>query len=90
MAKEYIERDALIEDFKSCGAVKELIDAIIFRIYMNPTADVVEVVRCKDCIHRVYVDMGDDIGAIGGCELFGQAMSCVDFCSYGERRDNDD
>ena len=43
MAKEYIERDALIEDFKSCGAVKELIDAIIFRIYMNPTADVAEV-----------------------------------------------
>lgn len=51
-------------------------------------ADVVEVVRCQNCIHRVYVDMGDDIGVIGGCELFGQAMSCVDFCSYGERRDN--
>lgn len=53
-----------------------------------PTLDAVEVVRCKDCIHRVYVDMGDDIGEIGGCELFGCAMHYDAFCSYGERKDN--
>lgn len=46
------------------------------------------VVRCKDCIHRVYVDIGDDIGEIGGCELFGCAMPYDAFCSYGERKDN--
>ena len=43
-------------------------------------------VRCKDCKHRIYVDMGDDIGAIGGCELLGCAMQYDAFCSYGERR----
>lgn len=54
------------------------------------SVDVVEVVRCGKCIHRVYVDMGDDIGAIGGCRLFGHAMSINDFCSYGERRDSNE
>ena len=52
--------------------------------------DIVKVVRCEDCIHRKYVDMGDDIGAIGGCGLFcTPMMTCNDFCSYGERKDND-
>ena len=56
-----------------------------------PTIDAVPVVRCKDCIHRHYVDMGDDIGTIGGCGLFGTAMmTCNDFCSYGERRTDND
>ena len=54
-----------------------------------PTVDAVEVVRCKDCIHRVYVDMGDEIGAVGGCELFGCAMHYNAYCYYGERKDND-
>ena len=43
-------------------------------------------VRCKDCIHRFYLDMGDEIGVVGGCELFGIAMHYDCFCSYGERR----
>jgi hypothetical protein len=46
------------------------------------------VVHCNDCIHRQYIDFGDDIGAIGGCGLFGTPMmTCNDFCSYGERRE---
>ena len=55
----------------------------------EPTVDAVEVVRCKDCEHRIYVDMGDEIGAVGGCELFGIAMHYDCFCSYGERNDGD-
>ena len=41
---EYIEREALIEDFKNCGADKGLVDAIVYRINQHPAADV-EVVR---------------------------------------------
>ena len=65
-----------------------LIHAILNTLNRTPTVDAVEVVRCKDCKHRVYVDMGDDIGAIGGCELFKMAMPYDNFCSYGERKDN--
>ena len=39
----YIDADALIEDFRYCGADEGLIKAIIHRVNLAPTADVVEV-----------------------------------------------
>lgn len=47
-----------------------------------PSADVVEVVRCKDCVHYQK----------GGCNHFGYYTYTPDvdendFCSYGERRE---
>ena len=58
--------------------------------FCGKAPDVVKVVRCEKCIHRAYIDFGDDIGVIGGCGLFGTPMmTCDDFCSYGERKDND-
>lgn len=51
-----------------------------------PTADVVEVVRCKDCNHRNtpfcylwYGSLGDTDYIIGTSDDF--------YCSYGERRE---
>ena len=76
--------DALMEDTLA------LINSLESCIDAQNTVDAVPVVRCKDCIHRHYVDMGDDIGAIGGCRLFGTPMmTCNDFCSYGERREGE-
>ena len=49
----------------------------------TPTADVVEVVRCKDCKHTQKTQYGTII-----C-LMNSALCSVDdmhFCSYGERR----
>lgn len=45
------------------------------------------VTRCKDCKHRIYKNMGDEIGEIGGCGLFNCAMPNEGFCSHGERKD---
>ena len=53
-----------------------------------PTVDAVVVTRCKDCKHRIYKDMGEEIGEIGGCGLFNCAMPNEGFCSYGERKDD--
>ena len=55
-----------------------------------PTVDAVVVTRCKDCKHRIYKDMGEEIGEIGGCGLFNCAMPNEGFCSYGERKDDGD
>ena len=74
-------------DTSDCTDVEDILSAVISYLSELHTVDAVEVVRCKDCIHRVYVDMGDDIGEIGGCELFGCAMPYDAFCSYGERKD---
>lgn len=46
-----------------------------------PTVDAVEVVRCKDCKHEFG----------GSCIICGfQKRKPDDFCSYGERKDEDD
>lgn len=52
-----------------------------------PTVDAVIATRCKDCKHRIYKNMGDEIGEIGGCGLFNCAMPNEGFCSHGERKD---
>lgn len=48
-----------------------------------PSADVVEVVRCKDCLSFRY-DNG-----ITYCAPMGVEMQPTDFCSYGERKDDE-
>jgi hypothetical protein len=50
------------------------------------TVDAAEVVRCKDCIHFLQEEHG--------CNYFGYYSHIpwvdeVDFCSYGERKDNE-
>lgn len=55
-------------------------------IEQTPTADVVEVVRCKDC-KRFMPYEGEEHK--GDCEEFSELNCCVyedDFCSFGERK----
>lgn len=54
--------------------------------HFTPTADVVEVVRCKDCKH-----FGRDMGhGKHDCKKY-EMPYCLenDYCSYGERRTDD-
>ena len=84
MAKEYIEREAaekeLMYAMVGTGYQSRAIDAIKFM----PTADVVEVVRCKDCVH--YCLQTVDGGRY--CELL-KFNSFTDngFCSFGAKMD---
>ena len=55
----------------------KMIDSILFEF---PTADVVEVVRCKDCKWR------DE----STCLIHGAIWKDNDFCSQGERRTDDE
>ena len=51
------------------------------------TADVVEVVRCKDCNYCRYVDNAD----IYRCDrrgYYSEEVKPNDYCSYGERKEN--
>lgn len=92
---EYIERKALIESFTVNGGEitygETMLKAIISRINSAPTADVVEVVRCKDCKHGEA-----DYGCGGDIINPFQYRCCYDgdswnppehFCSYGERKE---
>jgi hypothetical protein len=97
MAKRYIDAERidfspLIDDFDRARA------KII--IMGQPTADVVEVVRCKNC--KNFCEYSDSYkseveGADGDCYIrilnsdnnqF-NGVKYDDFCSYGERRTDD-
>ena len=68
---------ALIQNSKIWQRIKDLPSA-------QPTADAVQVVRCKDCRHR---DPEDHKCDSGGMERQGCPFKVADdyFCAYGER-----
>ena len=74
--KRYIDADAVLDrlpdDLPYKGSVKRV-------LMQAPTADVVEVVRCKDCKCK-------DDGMLY-CDLHGEFIEQEGFCSYGERID---
>lgn len=51
-----------------------------------PAADVVEVVRCKDCKHRLIAGRNTKY-PIWVCQHKTHDVCADDFCSYGERTD---
>ena len=81
MAKEYIPREAALELLKDDDRCGYLSSGDILSI---PAADVVEVVRCKDC--KYHKDTSIKMYAY--CCPIGQTVLKDDYCSYGERRDN--
>ena len=87
---EYIERETTLKIIDSYGSTVSEDGQVVYKAirdivdFICPSADVVEVVRCKDCKHRktaeclMYVE----------CDCGSQhTWECDnDFCSYGERR----
>lgn len=56
--------------------------------HFTPTADVVEVVRCKNCRH---LERDDGLKSGKMCLIRASSGLCNDndFCSYGERKGDD-
>lgn len=64
------------------------INKVIGRIQAMPTADVQEVVRCKDCKKFCpYLSFCADncIGAFGHCQITHMNVSPDFYCGYGEK-----
>ena len=94
---EYIEREALIKRLEASPLIKKylimrgsqnLINGIFDLIKRQPTVDVVEVVRCKDCEHWGGVIYGFVCRKFSGIETK-ICMHADDFCSYGKRKEVD-
>ena len=89
---EYIEREALLEDMTTTALpmdAQRLYLAMRGKVRNAPAADVVEVVRCKDCIHWGCVAFGNI------CRRWSAPIAGTknrtrpdDFCSCGEREDD--
>ena len=94
---EYIERETLIEKLNEApayfdsGDIRYGIDIATSIVIKQPTADVVEVVRCKDC---KYLYCLSAIDRRFYCKHHPQGLSGINivednpFCSYGERSED--
>ena len=85
---EYIEREALIEKLNEVpayfdnGDIRYGIDIATQQVIEQPTADVVEVVRCKNCAvpHNKWT----------GCPKLNGLIPPLDFyCGYGELKERE-
>lgn len=79
---EYIEREAA-EDAAGEAYLKGLNP--VWAVRDVPTADVVPVVRCKDC--KYAQNDYDGFSTTVGCNMLKCATGWHSFCSYGERKD---
>ena len=87
---EYIERDTVLKELNKNSITKKITLAngvSIFDTIKNiPTADVVEVVRCKNCEHfKAYSDPLK--GFYGECMVRESDIGEDDYCSYGIRKE---
>jgi hypothetical protein len=71
-----------------CSAEILTFQECIFRVKDAPTADVVPVVRCKDCKHYTNIDTYRNPPRLDfyWCNKFGTITKENDYCNYGERR----
>ena len=77
----YIDADLLIKNIARINDLRRLSTKTVGEAISNtPTADVVEVVRCKDCVHY---------GEVGDCEVhpYDDRFNVNYFCADGERKD---
>ena len=89
-AKRLIDANALKQ--YATGGVTSVGILTLAEIDEAPTVDAVEVVRCKDCKHwrREYEWMPHECSIFNGCyETTGYPTGPDDFCSYGERKENE-
>ena len=85
MVDRYISEKALIENIAKIEDLRTLSTKTIGEaISVTPTADVVEVVRCKDCKHYEYGN--SDKEDWGYCWFNDTCFESNGFCSYGERK----
>lgn len=81
---DYISREAALTDFQSCNAenpnwTPQRVKTLLLR---QPAADVVEVVRCKNC--KYLVDATINANGFLICDISDMEIAPDDFCSYGE------
>ena len=90
---DYIERQAaiaILDRWLSVNGYSEgeinVMRCMKFELEDMPTADVVEVVRCKDCVYRDNWRLVKYIKQ-SYCTLHDRVVQKKAFCAWGERKD---
>ena len=97
----YINKDLLLKDIEDSlqgnphkywltyKAHNEEHNHFLALVMKQPTADVEEVVRCRDCAYRVEIPNGKEFNGRKPkyCWWLQQLTSENDYCSHGVRKD---
>lgn len=88
ITEETGKRDSL-ENILYNKAAESVLNMIERGVQEIPAADVVEVVRCKDCkfCDDAYCNDGRKLKDLYYCNWFGSVVEKNDFCSYGAKMD---
>lgn len=94
---EYIDREKLLDDLLAAakhGGMGEIIAQTLMRyVKRQPSADVAQVVRCRDCkfmLPDVHPYVGKAYAVGLKCDLRDDYSICEgDYCSRGVRRGGD-
>ena len=90
-ASDYIKREDAIKEANTWSMFGN--DDLESRLKELPSADVVEVVRCKDCKwYMEYIPRKGESAMMCFCNccIGGQGKKKpTDYCSYGERKDDE-
>ena len=83
-----IDADAMCADLATVDPrYKAMIEWGVRVTEAQPTVDAVEVVRCKDC--KKYIPCQKlPIGTSKWCDLFDRATCEMNYCGWGERRED--
>ena len=101
MDKKYVEIDEVrkcidaVQRYRESlqlGALDLDADGVVIKISQRienlPAADVVEVVRCKDC--KRFLQMETSPSYDGKCLGYGYLVEANHFCSYGVKKEGAD
>lgn len=85
-----IDVEPIIARYSGGESMKSMAECIHDEIFVSvlknaPVVDAVEVVRCKDCKYYEHPEYYDG-GTKDVCRTFKRQMQEADFCSYGERK----
>lgn len=89
---EYIDRETIEKNFTNELCKKYLDDyangfqAALWAVMKIPAADVAPVVKCKECKYYESAKVNNKGFLI--CPASGMEITDNDFCSYGERKEN--
>ena len=85
----YIDADnferACMSD-KNCEDMQD----VIYKLRDYPTADVAEVVRCKDCKHHEELLNNNDENVLCWVHDIDVIVDRNGYCNYGERKEQED
>jgi hypothetical protein len=88
---EYIEREALLKSNRWLALSPHDIAMAKSIISGQPAADVVEVVRCKDCMYGEHCypskRIGEEAEPAYWCKFMDQIVSVDGYCAYGKKMD---